>query len=445
MLILAAAAVSGTTTDWVRPLADAGSTNSTTQITNNFDQSLNTTDNVEFVNVTALNITTVGDSSMMGISDGLGNFIKMGFENVDGGINYPYIEGFSLTGWANIPAIAVKNALVIIDDGYGDISLSFYNSLNSVFSDFGTIRWDDATDKFFFENAQGGYTFEDGDVSITGENFIFAPFGSADVIQNVPMVISIRSNKVAKDQYSSVIRFDSTAAVFTTDNPKTLAGIAFVPAERYNSDESGGSRIDFFTSPNQVGVTESPVRAGYYDENGDHVVLFNQTVVGNLSVKGHVSYAIPHLSGYDNSTQSFLTLGTAQVMNITNSAYHSHKIAVVENQNVTFEVNGHYEICTSPQFYQDSGNNKLIEFWIQENGVDIAWSNSRYTMNDDEYYAPRICWETTVTNYATDNIRIMWVSDSTASQIASISSLSTPTRPSIPAVIMDVKWISNGV
>ena len=163
----------------------------------------------------------------------------------------------------------------------------------------------------------------------------------------------------------------------------------------------------------------------------------------NLHISGNVSFENPHLTGYDNTTQSFLVLETAQAMNLSNN-YMSHQIEIINNQNITFERKGHYQICVSPEFYQASGNDKWITFWLQENGVDVKWSNSRYTMDNDEYMAPRICWESIITTPATDNIRVMWLSDSTSSQIISIDGLTTPVRPGIPGVIMDVHWISNG-
>ena len=166
-------------------------------------------------------------------------------------------------------------------------------------------------------------------------------------------------------------------------------------------------------------------------------------VSGNLNVSGNVTMNIPHLSGYDNSTQNFLVLETAQVMNLSNDNYMSHQIEIVNNQNITFEKSGHYQICVSPEFYQESGNDKWITFWLQENGVDVAWSNSRYTMDNGEYTAPHICWETIIDTPSTDNVRVMWLSDSTDSQIISISGLTAPTRPSIPGVIIDINWVSS--
>jgi len=167
-------------------------------------------------------------------------------------------------------------------------------------------------------------------------------------------------------------------------------------------------------------------------------------VTQNVKINGNVSYQNPHLAGYDNSTQHFEVLETAQPMNISNMDYHSHQIDIEDHQNITFERKGHYEICISPEFYQASGNNKWITFWLQENGTNVPWSNSRYTMDNEEYFAPHICWRTIITNPDDEDVRIMWLSDSTDSQIISIDGLIDPVRPGIPGVITDITWISNG-
>jgi len=186
------------------------------------------------------------------------------------------------------------------------------------------------------------------------------------------------------------------------------------------------------------------VGIGTSTPNEKLTVVGNVNITENVNIGGDLSFNNPHLYGYDNTTQNFHTLETAQVMNITHMDYHSHQINVIDHQNITFDRNGHYKISISPMFYQASGNDKWITFWIQKNGLGVEWSNSRYTMDNDEYTAPKITWEIDIDNYLTDNVRVMWLSDSTASQIISISGLTNPIRPSIPAVITDITWISNG-
>ena len=225
-------------------------------------------------------------------------------------------------------------------------------------------------------------------------------------------------------------------------------------AGRYTNTQSGqfivnsydqGDYAHELTDSIIVGqMTDNDPDNQYIQINAQTNITQNLNIEKDLKVHGNVSFQNPHLNAFDNSTQNFLTLGTAQVMNLTNNGYHSHQIYIVNQQNITFDRVGHYQLCASPQFYQTSGMNKEVEFWLQKNGVDVEWSNSRYTMDNGEYYAPHICWEIVIVNPSTENARVMWTSDSTSSQLISVDGLTSPTRPGIPSVIMNVELVSNG-
>lgn len=168
----------------------------------------------------------------------------------------------------------------------------------------------------------------------------------------------------------------------------------------------------------------------------------NTQILGNLSVKRY------HWSGYDNSTQPFWNTSAVQIINISNNNdIDAYGIYVVGRQNLTFEHSGQYLCFLTPEFYQDSGNNKIVSFWYQKTNStgawnDVAWSNSRWTMGNGQYQAPLIPFEFSITNPAVDKVRFMWYSDSTASQIISIAGLTNPTRPAIPAIILNCQKTS---
>jgi len=169
----------------------------------------------------------------------------------------------------------------------------------------------------------------------------------------------------------------------------------------------------------------------------------NANITGNVFITGNLSVKRPYFNGFDNSTQSFLNILNVQVMNITNyNNYDKWLINIANNNNITFEQTGNYMITISPEFYQSSGINKIITFWIRKNGVDVPWSNSRYTISNGQYYASSIVYQVSIENTVTDNVQIMWYSDSTATQIISISGLTLPTRPSIPGVLLNIQKIS---
>lgn len=163
---------------------------------------------------------------------------------------------------------------------------------------------------------------------------------------------------------------------------------------------------------------------------------------GNLNIGQNLSFKRPYWTGYDNSTQSFLNTANAQVINISNNLdYDAYGIKVVASQNLTFESTGDYICFLSPEFYQNGGGS-LVTFWMQKNGVDVPWSNSRYSMSNNEYHAPTITYQFDIETPATDDIRFMWWSDSTNTQIYSSGALTSPTRPSIPGVLLNCQKAS---
>lgn len=170
-----------------------------------------------------------------------------------------------------------------------------------------------------------------------------------------------------------------------------------------------------------------------------------KTVVvdANLNITGNLSVKRPYWTGYDNSTQNFHNTANAQVINISNNLdYDNYGIYVVGSQNLTFDKTGDYICVLSPEFFQSSGGSALATFWIQKNGVDVKWSNSRYTVPNNAYNAPSITYQFDITAPATDNIRFMWWSDSTNTQLYSSGALTSPTRPSIPAVLLNCQKVS---
>lgn len=163
---------------------------------------------------------------------------------------------------------------------------------------------------------------------------------------------------------------------------------------------------------------------------------------GNINITGNVSYIEPYITSYDNSTQTMISTSVAQVVNISNNAdIDRHQMNIVNRQNITFQETGDYFCMFSPQFFQNGGGSR-VNFWYQINGVDVKWSNSRYSMSNNEYNAPGIGFQFDI-HSVTDTVRFMWSSDSTSTQIYSSGDLTTPTRPSVPGIILNCHRVSN--
>lgn len=185
-----------------------------------------------------------------------------------------------------------------------------------------------------------------------------------------------------------------------------------------------------------------------YSNGGNSYFKDNITTSGSLNVTenvwigGNISVKRPYWNGYDNSTQAN-DVTNGQVMNVSNNNnYDSYGIHVVGNQNLTFDKTGDYLCILSPEFYEPNGQTGIITFWMQKNGVDVAWSNSRYTLASNTYNAPAIPFQFDIDTPATDNIRFKWWSDNANTIIYSSGTLTSPTRPSIPGVILNCQKVS---
>lgn len=166
-------------------------------------------------------------------------------------------------------------------------------------------------------------------------------------------------------------------------------------------------------------------------------------ITKNLQVLGNVSFKRAYFHGYDNSTQNFLNTANVQVVNITNNLdYDNYGINVINNQNLTFAMTGDYQLTFMPEFLQTSGTNKHVEFWLQKNGVDVPFSNTKFEISNNQEVPQSITYQFDINNPATDNVRLMWYSDSTNTQLITITGLTAPTRPSIPSVIINVQKVS---
>ena len=207
---------------------------------------------------------------------------------------------------------------------------------------------------------------------------------------------------------------------------------------RYNSTINGME-----INANSVVITGATQIGSSLNVTGNVTINNNLNTTNNVYIGGNLSVKRPYWVGYDNSTQPLINVANAQVINISNNAdIDKYGINVKENQNLTFDMTGDYVCTLSPEFFEPAGQSGVITFWMQKNGVDVKWSNSRYTLASNSYNAPAITYQFDISNPATDNIRFMWWSDNANTILYSSGALTSPTRPSIPAVLLNCFKVS---
>lgn len=166
------------------------------------------------------------------------------------------------------------------------------------------------------------------------------------------------------------------------------------------------------------------------------------TIGGNLHVEGNFSAKRPYWNGYYNGTDNFLNTANVQRMNLSNNLdYDAYLISINTSQAIKFALTGDYLCIVSPEFTNTAATAQ-VAFWMRKNGVDVPWSNSRYSISNGEYLAPAIPFQFDISNPATDYIEFYWYSTSTNSKLESITGLTAPTRPSVPAVILNCQKVS---
>lgn len=235
------------------------------------------------------------------------------------------------------------------------------------------------------------------------------------------------SGNLWRDGYFNYL-YGVTTATFGATNTSSLRVFGF--SQMNNTNITSNLNVGGNTTTNNLNATNN---VGI----GNNLYVFN-----NVHIDGNLSVRRPYWVSYDNSTQPFVSTSVSQIINISNNNdIDKYGINVINRQNLTFQQTGDY-ICTlSPEFF-NTGSGALVTFWIQKNGVDVAWSNSRYSVPNNGYNAPSITYQFDITNPATDNVRFMWWSDSTNTILYSSGALTTPTRPSIPAVLLNCFKVS---
>lgn len=141
-------------------------------------------------------------------------------------------------------------------------------------------------------------------------------------------------------------------------------------------------------------------------------------------------------SFYDTTTQGNGSTTAVQKVSL-NSTEVSVGVSVVSSTKITFKYAGIYDIAFSAQFDKSTANAADVDLWIALNGVDVAWSNTRITLQGSSAKVVA-AWDWVVHVDAGDFVEIEWFSSNADVRIATFTGLTSPSRPSIPSVIVTV-------
>lgn len=142
-----------------------------------------------------------------------------------------------------------------------------------------------------------------------------------------------------------------------------------------------------------------------------------------------------HLTLLDTTTQTIASANTPQVVTF-NTTTNADKIAVTSSSRFTFNEAGEYAVILNAEITAGVAN-KTADLWLRVNGTDVANSNRKRTIINNET-GIIILSGITVTVTAGQYIEVWFSGDDTSIQLPSYAAGTTPTRPVTPSVMLEI-------
>lgn len=198
--------------------------------------------------------------------------------------------------------------------------------------------------------------------------------------------------------------------------------------------------------PQAVKLYES----SFQDQYSNVLRLFFNRLTASLNAlldpnAGGAALYLPYGSFYDMNDQFALLTTAAYPIDITSTAYTSF-VEVVSSNQITVRKAGLYNIQFSIQFVNDTNAQQDVDIWFRKNGLDIADSNSRFTVpvrksagNPGHLIAALNFF---VDMAADDYVQIMWRTENIGVHLEHAAAGAAPTRPAVPSAIVTVSYVS---
>lgn len=162
-------------------------------------------------------------------------------------------------------------------------------------------------------------------------------------------------------------------------------------------------------------------------------------------------------SFYDTTNQTNPVADTVHLARLNTTAFAEG--VTIQNDGssnptkIVFEHAGVYDIQFSAQVVKTDANQDTMDFWIRQNGVDVPWSNTTFTLNGNNAKGVA-AWDWMVKAVAGDFVQIAWCSADTEVLFeADLGSglvwdtglwgdqwayIAAPPRPAVPSLIVSV-------
>jgi len=170
-------------------------------------------------------------------------------------------------------------------------------------------------------------------------------------------------------------------------------------------------------------------------DDGTPINILGTDASGNL-ISG--PNEVIHIGGnfVDTIDQTIAVAGTSQTITFNTNSSIDDISHTAGSDTFTINTDGVYTFILAPQLAQGSGS-AVVEFWIQKNGTDIVNSGVQESIGANSQSLPLLRW--TDRFVATDTIKFIWASNSTATSLDNITS--SYGGPNIPSIMVGIHHV----
>lgn len=118
----------------------------------------------------------------------------------------------------------------------------------------------------------------------------------------------------------------------------------------------------------------------------------------------------------------------------------SYGVSLVSSSRFTIANAGIYSITVFAQFDKTDGGDDAVQIWLKKNGSNVANTTVEMTLHSQDGKG-HVCMDWMVSAGAGDYYQIAWHSSDTAMFINSVAAATSPTRPAIPSVLVNINKV----
>lgn len=158
---------------------------------------------------------------------------------------------------------------------------------------------------------------------------------------------------------------------------------------------------------------------------------------------GSLGNAFAYGSFYDTTNQTAASTTATYIINI-GSVFSASGVSRADGGQIVFGAAGTYNVQYSIQFINSNSSVQDADVWLKKNGVDVANSNSRWTIPNKHGSvngAAIAAINFFVTVSANDYIQLQWAVSNTDVSIATLAAQTNPIVPVSPGVILTAQQI----